>query len=207
MLELGDNFGEYLRKLRGKMTLREAASRAGVSHTYIRDLELGNKTDPSHDTLTKIARAYGVSYGDLSSKKFQTIDNPKWLRRFGPPDKTPLETMKYFDLYDEEGFVRAEFLEEISILIHRYMLTVPIKEKGDIRYEEFLNALEEKGENVIAEVRSELEDIIFESYRNQEDLINILKLDGTTYNGQQLSVDDRQRILDMLKLMFPDRQD
>lgn len=81
------SFGEYLRELRGKMSLREASRKTGLSHTYIRDLELGKKNDPSHDTLAKLANAYGVKYGDLLSKKFSSIDYPNLIDQFGPPNK------------------------------------------------------------------------------------------------------------------------
>lgn len=39
------------------------------------------------------------------------------------------------------------------------------------------------------------------------DLVEILRLESTCYAGWNLSPEDRQRILGMLKLLFPDRQD
>lgn len=56
--------GLYLEKLRGKMSLREAAKRSGLSHTYIRDLEMGinrgTKTaiKPSTESLKTLADTY-----------------------------------------------------------------------------------------------------------------------------------------------------
>lgn len=69
---MNKNFGSYLEELRGKMSLREAAKKSGISHTYIRDLELGKKTDPSKDTILKLANAYGVRYDDLVFKIYNT---------------------------------------------------------------------------------------------------------------------------------------
>lgn len=201
-----NSFGEYLRELRGKDSLREAAEKTNLSHTYIRDLELGNKTDPSHDTLAKIAKAYGVSYGELSSKKFHAIDHPEWIKKFGPINKTPIETLAYFDLFDQEGNIRDEFLEEIIILINRYGLNVPIQDNGSITYDEFLKALEVKGSIVIDEVRSELEDMVFESFRNQDDLVNILKREEITYKGHSITEAHRQLITAYLDALFPDRE-
>lgn len=68
-------FGEYLEALRGKISLREIAKRIGISHTYIRDLELGKKTDPSIETLTKLAKTYDVPLDDMITKAYiKTID-------------------------------------------------------------------------------------------------------------------------------------
>ncbi|WP_289142474.1 helix-turn-helix domain-containing protein [uncultured Brevibacillus sp.] len=82
-----NSFGKYLELLRGKISLREASEKTGLSHTYIRNLELGKKTDPSHETLIKLANAYGVKYGELLSKKFESIDYPTILEKYGPSNK------------------------------------------------------------------------------------------------------------------------
>lgn len=56
------------------MTLREAAEKSGLSHTYIRDLELGvnrkTKTpiNPSPETLKRLASAYNYDYNELMKK-------------------------------------------------------------------------------------------------------------------------------------------
>ncbi|MFH5185537.1 helix-turn-helix domain-containing protein [Paenibacillus sp. TAB 01] len=67
-------FGKFLESLRGSMSLREAAKKSGLSHAYIRDLELernrstNEKITPSPDTLQKLSIAYGYSYTDLMVK-------------------------------------------------------------------------------------------------------------------------------------------
>jgi transcriptional regulator with XRE-family HTH domain len=69
--KLETNLGELLKKLRGKMSLREVANISGLSHTYIRDLELGinrstkTKIQPSPETLNRLALAYSSSYDEL----------------------------------------------------------------------------------------------------------------------------------------------
>jgi transcriptional regulator with XRE-family HTH domain len=74
-----NEFGDYLRELRGKMSLRDAAKKTGLSHSYIRDLELGKKTDPSNDSLLKLANSYGVNYEQLQSAKFDNLIYRKYL--------------------------------------------------------------------------------------------------------------------------------
>lgn len=71
---MANELGVFLEKLRGKMSLREAAKRSGLSHAYIRDLENGvnrvTKTiiRPTPETLSKLANAYNYSYEDLMFK-------------------------------------------------------------------------------------------------------------------------------------------
>lgn len=66
-----NELGIFLRKLRGKMTFREAEERSGVSHSYIRYLEVGKRPgtntpiNPSPDMLKGLAKAYNHSYKDL----------------------------------------------------------------------------------------------------------------------------------------------
>jgi transcriptional regulator with XRE-family HTH domain len=190
-----NEFGGYLRELRGKMTLREAAIASGISHTYISDLEKGNKIDPSNDTLMKLAKAYGTSWGDLSSSKNRYIDFPRSRETYGGPNKTPIETMGYFQLADENGYIFKEHLEEITILINDYDLNVGTQEFGNVLYQEFLDSMKELSNKQINEIQRKLEIVVFEGFRKQDDLINILKKEETTYKGVELSEDDRQYIL------------
>jgi len=66
-----NKFGEFLENLRGKTPLRTVAAKAKLSHTYIRDLELGinrktnNPVVPSLDTLEKLAKAYDYPIDNL----------------------------------------------------------------------------------------------------------------------------------------------
>lgn len=66
--------GDLLRELRGKKSLRKVAEETGLSHSYIRDIELGYKhntkapTTPSPDTLRRLAEAYNYPYKDLLIK-------------------------------------------------------------------------------------------------------------------------------------------
>jgi HTH-type transcriptional regulator, competence development regulator len=63
--------GILLKKLRGKRTLRDVSEKTGLSHTYIRDLELGIRRatgkpiKPSARVLKKLADAYQYPFEDL----------------------------------------------------------------------------------------------------------------------------------------------
>jgi transcriptional regulator with XRE-family HTH domain len=63
--------GELLIKLRGKESVRSAAERIGISHTYLRilekgvDLRSGNPVKATADTLRLISAAYSYPYNEL----------------------------------------------------------------------------------------------------------------------------------------------
>ena len=52
-------FGQRLRELRGKRTLRETAEACGLSLSYLSDLERG-RTVPSIEVLVKLANLYAM---------------------------------------------------------------------------------------------------------------------------------------------------
>ena len=66
-----DELGKFLKQLRGGMTFREAAERSGLSHAYIRYLEIGKRPgtntpiNPSPEMLKGLAKAYNHSFKDL----------------------------------------------------------------------------------------------------------------------------------------------
>lgn len=63
--------GELLKKLRGELSLREAASRSGLSYSYISSLEKGKHPrtgapiKPTPEILRSLAKAYNYSYEEL----------------------------------------------------------------------------------------------------------------------------------------------
>lgn len=64
--------GDYLRKRRGDMSLREFAEQCGISHTHLdsiekgRDPRTGKKVSITTDTLSSIAKKIGVDYSYLA---------------------------------------------------------------------------------------------------------------------------------------------
>lgn len=69
---MNDNLGSHLKKLRlsCNYSLRKAAQLSGLSHGYIRDVELGGKRTngiivPMPQTLRKFAEAYDTSFDEL----------------------------------------------------------------------------------------------------------------------------------------------
>ena len=72
-----EEFGQYMRGLRKeqKLSLRAASSDAGVSITYICQIEKGDKK-PSAEILKKLAPVYGVPIQDIL-KEAGYFEEPK----------------------------------------------------------------------------------------------------------------------------------
>lgn len=62
---MDNRLGNRLTQLRGSRSLREVGRGSSVSHTYLRDLEIGKDCNPSPEILKKIADYYNTSYEEL----------------------------------------------------------------------------------------------------------------------------------------------
>lgn len=69
--KMSNELGELLRKLRGNRSEREIAKETGLSHTIIRDFELGFRQSsnapilPSPTALKKLSEVYQYPYEEL----------------------------------------------------------------------------------------------------------------------------------------------
>jgi transcriptional regulator with XRE-family HTH domain len=69
-----NEFGDYLRALRGDKSIREVARAIGVSHTYLTTLEKGydprtkKPRKPNPNVLNKLASYYNIPNGELALK-------------------------------------------------------------------------------------------------------------------------------------------
>lgn len=90
--------GERLRRTRIKksLSLREAAERIGVSHTYLNALEkgmhpqTGKPVNPSAKTLRGISKAYGIPIEELlvtDEKVDGSADIAEEIRHLRPEDR------------------------------------------------------------------------------------------------------------------------
>ena len=50
----------YLKKLRGEMSIRQVAEKTGISNAYLSQLESGKRNNPHPDVLKKLAKFYGI---------------------------------------------------------------------------------------------------------------------------------------------------
>lgn len=108
MMKQFEGFGKFLESLRGKMSLREAASKSGLSHAYIRDLELernrstNEKIKPSPVTLKKLSDAYKFSYTELMEKAgYLEKENPDGQNK---PVPLPLSDILFIEISPSEMY-------------------------------------------------------------------------------------------------------
>ncbi|MCA1011381.1 helix-turn-helix domain-containing protein [Halobacillus halophilus] len=134
---MGD-FGNYLRELRGKKSLREVSKGTGISHTYLSTLEKGydprtkKKRNPAPNTLKLLADYYEVSYNDLLVKagylEKDFISRLKGMladARAEQPDKVDLERVFEYFLLDTPFYWGETRLEENQkFFINKAILTL-----------------------------------------------------------------------------------
>ncbi|WP_436860471.1 helix-turn-helix domain-containing protein [Staphylococcus caeli] len=76
-----NTFGDYIKQLRGDISIRQAAKDIGVSHTYLDSLEKGydlrtnSKRSPSVMTVHKIAEHYNADFKQLCEMIITDIDD------------------------------------------------------------------------------------------------------------------------------------
>ncbi|WP_182101860.1 helix-turn-helix domain-containing protein [Niallia taxi] len=107
-----NDLGRFLEGLRGKLSLRDAANKSGLSHTYIRDLELGinRKTKapirPSADTLKQLAQAYDYPVNGLLKKagyiEDVQVNKEMTEERFDPEVRSLARDIKNLQSSDKE---------------------------------------------------------------------------------------------------------
>ncbi|MEW6536421.1 MAG: helix-turn-helix domain-containing protein [Candidatus Auribacterota bacterium] len=51
---------EYLKKLRGNLSIRNLSEKTGISNAYLSQLESGKRDSPHPEILKKLARFYGI---------------------------------------------------------------------------------------------------------------------------------------------------
>lgn len=105
--------GELLRKLRGKMSLREASKKTGISHNYLSIIERGvdprsgAPVNPTPETLNKLSEAYNYPYTKLMSVAGYLDENSVENEEF---DEEFIVTMnKFIDALQKDEEVLKKF--------------------------------------------------------------------------------------------------
>lgn len=118
MYELGD----LLKKLRGKLSLREAAKRSGLSYSYISSLENGKHPrtgapiNPTPDILRNLSNAYNYPYEDLM-RVAGYLSNDETDKKENPDQNEP-EFLKRLDMDDEKLFNQYQLFLDGKPLDH-----------------------------------------------------------------------------------------
>lgn len=152
--------GDFLKQLRlnEKLNLREAGEKSGLSHSYIRYLEIGERPgsdkpiNPTPETLRKLASAYNYPYIDL-------LEKAGYVEEFSEErkEKSNQITMESFiDLWFDPvlaGLTYKDGQDHFHDYILQDMATIKKKydhlfEGGDVTPSSFLGAMD-RCKNVI----------------------------------------------------------
>jgi transcriptional regulator with XRE-family HTH domain len=126
---MNNKLGNLIKELRGKLSLRNAADKIGISHTYLDTIEKGfdkrsgKKVKPTPETLKLISKAYDYDYKQLM-KIAGYIDEEEQQN-----DKSSEE------IYEDEDFQVAfrsaeGFSEENKQKVLEYIEMIKELEKG-----------------------------------------------------------------------------
>lgn len=214
--------GGFLEQLRGKRSLREVAEVSGLSHTYIRNLELGinpstkGPLKPSPGTLNKLAKAYNFPYQELLKKagySYKVISNI---------DVFPLDTIV---LYQNEPIfklnremdpneLRIELIEKLPQLNLIGDLKLYFDESGPSVYIWGLDSSGNDQEKIyVTRLSTEEktydifgEEVINESALDNLDIMTLLDREVIKMNGCILTSEEKEKIKNVLLAIFPEKR-
>lgn len=210
-------FGVYLKKLRENQSLstHKLAELSGVSQSYISHVESGRKKNvPSTEILKKLAKPLGVSPLDLIEKAGHLPIN------LTSNEKETLSINLDFQIHLEEMLEDA--LREITIgdeFIPEVFEDIQNIEK---KFEDHFEESEKLNPGLLRELTANIDwrqewvfDLITQiaiisrkfvsNGKVVTELTTFLKLPGITYKNKGLSESERNQILNMINVLFPEK--
>lgn len=221
------DFGLYLKSLRVKagLSMGKLAKEAMISQPYISQIESGDRGIPSPEIIKKLASALDADYlklmeaaghleGISDAKKEHLIASYDYQKSLGEMLEESLKVLsedKEFLEIVKEDIKKLEELHESAFEDGESLTPYKLREvvsNADWHQEWIWDIV--KKLNIIAKKHNLDHEEIYrkriQEEHSQKELIDILKDQViVTYRGEQLSNLDRQRILDMLELLFPNR--
>lgn len=108
-MKIGETLRQY-RRNNVRMTLKEVNEKTGLSISFLSDIERGT-TNPSLDTIYKLANCYNVSVRDLIPEKEEKRSIPESLMKaktqMNIPDKF-IDLMMQVQLRSEKQFKNSD---------------------------------------------------------------------------------------------------
>lgn len=183
------SIGEFIREKRGKRSKREIARLAGISDVYLGKIELGKDVRtggtllPSPEVLEKLAPVLGVNYIELAIKAgYLSQDEINQLVTIQGSLNKQLDNLKQGANEALESVSKHEILP-----LDKWLLA------GGTTW---------RGRALTAGNARDLMAYLDNCLDNElEDIIKHLRI---RYNGRKLDEQDRERILDKIKELFPE---
>ncbi|MEH7356803.1 helix-turn-helix transcriptional regulator [Neobacillus drentensis] len=176
-----NELGDFLKKLRGDLSLREVQEGTGISHTYLSTLEKGydprtkKERKPTPEVLRKLARFYKVRYKDLM-----------FLAGYLEIDTDQNDSLTY---------------EERATKIKEYTLKTRELDKQIEELKETPKKQEKKISDFI--LRKEIKYQSLTQDKKVFDLFVLLSMDvDLFYKNRLLTIDEREKIKTILKTFF-----
>ncbi|WP_052088081.1 helix-turn-helix domain-containing protein [Paenibacillus wynnii] len=220
------DFGIFIREKRKakNLTLKQLAKISGVSQTYITNVENGKRGAPSPEILKKLSAPLGVDYVELMNKADYVSEHliPQdhfyyVSSKIGAAIVDVLKEIKHTNKFTQEA--AQEFHKELIDAIKGADISISDLKRHLYDVEPDGDAIpriavwEETGkiENLLALLEKVAEDDINLRLLKREQILakelsTYLTQNKLTYNGHPLTDQDRQRVLDMLKALFPEYQ-
>lgn len=200
--------GEVLRKYRGNMSLREASERTGISHTHIRNIELGadarnmRPVNPSPEHLRALASIYHCNYEELmeiAGYIEPKTDHSAYMLN----QQVRLFKSRLKELRETKGLSYAELALETRISPEELERLENHAEKLpsiETLYS-LSNVFDDCTPDYIGGYADAPRGINPETPRPAE-LTDFLKQQALLYQGIPLTMEDKKKINDMLSILF-----
>lgn len=223
-----NEFGTCIRSLRKErgLTLKELGKTTELSHPYLSQIETGNRPIPSPDILKRLADPLGVEYEDLLIKAGHIDAMASNSKRMSYAASVIINTiLDITDSAKERDINIKPYIEHVQNFENQLEAGLHGGNISISKLKKMLRELEGDGDsykpligsyteaNQIEGLLKALDEVLIDdveleirriSGRYLKEVIHYFEQPDTTYNGHKLTDRDKQRILDMLKALFPD---
>lgn len=199
--------GEFIRSKRKerKLTLKQLAQEIGLSHTYLSQIELGDRK-ASPDVLRQLSEALNVSYSELMEVAGYTKES----------DKIEIMMNELLTFNEMKQYKNAEF-ENVTLELSRsdldeetrkHLKKVAAQRKSEVQKLDVLIRFLDESIRSSAEYKEAVQTKnIIENFVGEAttkiDLENFFNMaQEITINGKTLTDEEKQKALQILKLTF-----
>lgn len=211
-------FGDEIKKLRKdkNISIRKLGELSGISHAYISQIENGKRGNPKPDLIKKLAKALDVRYVDLlikaghlpemdENKKKRIEDseheNEKFRSNLGEELEKALRILSDGNLFKKEVDDRIQLLVLDFDELPRDTYLAPALLR---KYVEKIDWDTEWLQDLVSMIVHISQAYLEGEYTQQEnDLLKILDNPNLQLDTYHLTEEDRTRIKDMIKVLFP----
>lgn len=216
---LTKEFGTFIKQIRKekRITLVELARKSGLSHSYLSQLENGKRNLPPISTQIKICRALDTSIFDVpimekhhySFEELEQYQNEVEYEEIAEFIKVLSKDAVSFrdEVVEDPTFKSAiqNYLDEVDypddIITPSGLLEDMAKSSKDNDTWMYLNIVK----NQLADLAERFSKV--PKSVNTVDILDLMKKNDIKFNGHPLSTEEKERIVSMIKLMFPDKVD